>query len=149
MDRWPGEDERTAIQLLPGDWILAPAGGLCVWCLLNTWAVPGTMGELFVYPLSAEEFSWAQARKAFMKVRVSGNTRYGGHCRRSERLCHRRTHVECRGLGILQPSAQLPQRLIDPATSGMECRGTGSQLFDESQSLIAGLIKAQLPAGRE
>jgi hypothetical protein len=56
------EDERTAIQLLPGDWIIAPAGGICVWCLLNTYAVKGTTGELFVYPLSAEEFSWAQAK---------------------------------------------------------------------------------------
>ncbi len=61
------QDERTAIQLLPGDWILAPAGGLCVWCLMNTWAVPGTTGELFVYPLSDEEFSWAQAKMAFTK----------------------------------------------------------------------------------
>jgi hypothetical protein len=66
------QDERTAIQLLPGDWILAPAGGLCVWCLLNTWAVPGTTGELFVYPLSDEEFSWAQAMKAFTKSAFQG-----------------------------------------------------------------------------
>jgi hypothetical protein len=56
------EDERTAIQLLPGDWVLAPAGGICVWCLLNTYAVEGSTGELFVYPLSAEEFSWAKAQ---------------------------------------------------------------------------------------
>jgi hypothetical protein len=64
------QDERTAIQLLPGDWILAPAGGLCVWCLLNTWAVPGTMGELFVYPLSAADFSWTRAETAFMKSAI-------------------------------------------------------------------------------
>jgi hypothetical protein len=61
------QDERTAIQLLPGDWILAPAGGLCVWCLLNTWAVPGMTGELFVYPLSEAEFSWTQAERSFMR----------------------------------------------------------------------------------
>jgi hypothetical protein len=66
------QDERTAIQLLPGDWILAPAGGLCVWCLLNTWAVPGTMGELFVYPLSDEDFAWAQAKSAFMASAIQG-----------------------------------------------------------------------------
>ena len=66
------KDERTAIQLLPGDWILAPAGGLCVWCLMNTWAVPGTTGELFVYPLSDEEFSWAQSKLAFTKPALAG-----------------------------------------------------------------------------
>ncbi len=66
------QDERTAVQLLPGDWILAPAGGLCVWCLMNTWAVPGTTGELFVYPLSGEEFSWAQSRTAFTKSAIEG-----------------------------------------------------------------------------
>jgi hypothetical protein len=65
-------DERTAIQLLPGDWILAPAGGLCVWCLLNTWAVPGTMGELFVYPLSDADFAWAQAKSAFKASAFQG-----------------------------------------------------------------------------
>jgi hypothetical protein len=66
------QDERTAIQLLPGDWILAPAGALCVWCLMNTWAVPGTTGELFIYPLSEEEFSWAQAERSFVRSAVQG-----------------------------------------------------------------------------
>ena len=58
------EDERTAIQLLSGDWVLAPAGGICVWCLLNAYREKGTTGELYVYPLSAKEFSWAQAKVA-------------------------------------------------------------------------------------
>ena len=56
------EDERTAIQLLPGDWVLAPAGGICVWCLLNAYEETGTTGELYVYPLTDEEFSWAKAQ---------------------------------------------------------------------------------------
>jgi hypothetical protein len=56
------EDERTAIQLLTGDWVLAPAGGICVWCLLNAYDEKGTTGELYVYTLSAKEFSWAQAK---------------------------------------------------------------------------------------
>jgi hypothetical protein len=55
------EDRRTAIQLLPGDWVIAPAGGICVWCLLNTYAESGMTGELYVYPLSDEDFSWATA----------------------------------------------------------------------------------------
>lgn len=71
------EDERTAVQLLPGDWILAPAGGLCVWCLLNTYAVEGTTGELFVYPLSDEEFAWAQAASAAATPSVQGSSATG------------------------------------------------------------------------
>jgi hypothetical protein len=58
------EDRRTAIQLLTGDWVLAPAGGICVWCLLNAYHESGTTGELYVFPLPDGEFSWAQGPSA-------------------------------------------------------------------------------------
>ena len=58
------QDERTAIQLLTGDWIVAPAGGICVWCLLNAYAESGTTGELYVFPLPDGEFSWTEGSSA-------------------------------------------------------------------------------------
>ena len=56
------EDMRTAVQVLPGDWIIAPAGALCVWCLLNEYAETGNTGKLFVYPLSDGTFAWSEAK---------------------------------------------------------------------------------------
>ena len=58
------EDKRTAVQLLRSDWVIAPAGGLCVWCLLNAYAEGGDTGQLFVYPLSDEPFAWSVAKSA-------------------------------------------------------------------------------------
>jgi hypothetical protein len=66
------EDRRTAIQLLTGDWVLAPAGGICVWCLLNAYAESGTMGELYVFPLPDGEFSWANGLSTEATPEVQG-----------------------------------------------------------------------------
>ena len=54
---------RIALQLLPGDWVIAPAAELCVWCLLNTNVYTDqSVGVLYVYPLLADdEFAWIQS----------------------------------------------------------------------------------------
>ena len=63
-------DERAAIQLLPGDWIVAPAGGICVWCLLNHWGASGPTGQLYVYPLDDADFSWSSAKTEFQAIKA-------------------------------------------------------------------------------
>ena len=63
----PDQFGRTAVQLLPGDWVISPAGGPCVWCLLNQYA-EATQGQptgtLLVFPFDDggdDNFSWIQA----------------------------------------------------------------------------------------
>jgi hypothetical protein len=59
------DKKRVAVQLLPGDWVIAPAGGICLWCLLNSHELKGeTTGKLFVYPLDDGAFSWIAARSS-------------------------------------------------------------------------------------
>jgi hypothetical protein len=56
-----------ALQLLEEDWVLLPGEELCIWCLLNQFAVENlTSGTLYVYPLlvqeaTMDEFSWVQS----------------------------------------------------------------------------------------
>lgn len=51
----------VAVQLTDGDRIIAPAGAICIWCLLNQNEHAGeTEGLLYAFPLldSGETFSW-------------------------------------------------------------------------------------------
>lgn len=53
----------VAIQVTDGDRIIAPAGAICIWCLLNQNEHAGeSQGQLYVFPLlgSGDTFSWAQ-----------------------------------------------------------------------------------------
>jgi hypothetical protein len=52
----------VAIQVTDGDRIIAPAGAICIWCLINQNEHAGeTQGQLYVFPLldPDEGFSWA------------------------------------------------------------------------------------------
>jgi hypothetical protein len=52
----------VAVQVTDGDRIIAPAGAICIWCLLNqNEHASETAGTLHVFPLLAdgEEFSWS------------------------------------------------------------------------------------------
>jgi hypothetical protein len=51
----------VAVQLTDGDRVIAPAGAICIWCLLNQHEHVGeTEGLLYAFPLlvSGETFSW-------------------------------------------------------------------------------------------
>jgi hypothetical protein len=53
----------VAIQVTDGDRIIAPAGAICIWCLLNQSEHKGeSQGQLYVFPLldDGETFSWSQ-----------------------------------------------------------------------------------------
>ena len=53
----------VAVQLTDHDRIIAPAGAICIWCLLNQSAHVGeSQGQLYAFPLLDVdgEFSWAQ-----------------------------------------------------------------------------------------
>jgi hypothetical protein len=53
----------VAIQVTDGDRIIAPAGAICIWCLLNqNEHTTESQGELYVFPLldDGEIFSWSQ-----------------------------------------------------------------------------------------
>jgi hypothetical protein len=53
----------TAVQLTDHDRIIAPAGAICIWCLLNQSAHAGeAQGQLYAFPLLDVdgEFSWEQ-----------------------------------------------------------------------------------------
>jgi len=60
-------EPRIALQMLEGDWIIAPAAELCVWCLLNRNAnADQTVGMLYVYPLlTDDEFAWIDSWDTF------------------------------------------------------------------------------------
>jgi hypothetical protein len=51
----------TAVNLTEGDWIIAPGGSVCLWCLLSesTFELK-PQAQLFIYPLlrPGHEFSW-------------------------------------------------------------------------------------------
>jgi hypothetical protein len=53
----------VAVQVTDGDRIIAPAGAICIWCLLNqNEHTTKSEGELYVFPLlnDGEIFSWSQ-----------------------------------------------------------------------------------------
>ncbi|HEX2282761.1 MAG TPA: hypothetical protein VHG52_13470, partial [Thermomicrobiales bacterium] len=53
----------VAVQVTDGDRIIAPAGAICIWCLLNhNEHTTESEGELYVFPLldEGETFSWSQ-----------------------------------------------------------------------------------------
>jgi hypothetical protein len=53
----------VAIQVTDGDRIIAPAGAICIWCLLNQNEHVGeSQGQLYVFPLldAGETFSWSK-----------------------------------------------------------------------------------------
>ena len=53
----------VAVQVTDGDRIIAPAGAICIWCLLNQSEHKGeSQGELYVFPLldAGDIFSWSQ-----------------------------------------------------------------------------------------
>jgi hypothetical protein len=53
----------VAVQVTDGDRIIAPAGAICIWCLLNqNEHTTESQGELYVFPLldDGETFSWSQ-----------------------------------------------------------------------------------------
>jgi hypothetical protein len=52
----------VAVQVTDGDRIIAPAGAICIWCLLNQNEHVGeSQGQLYVFPLldAGEIFSWS------------------------------------------------------------------------------------------
>jgi hypothetical protein len=52
----------VAVQVTDGDRIIAPAGAICIWCLLNQSEHKGeSQGQLYVFPLldDGEIFSWS------------------------------------------------------------------------------------------
>jgi hypothetical protein len=53
----------VAVQVTDGDRIIAPAGAICIWCLLNqNEHTTESQGELYAFPLldDGETFSWSQ-----------------------------------------------------------------------------------------
>lgn len=53
----------VAVQVTDGDRIIAPAGAICIWCLLNqNEHTEESEGQLYVFPLldPGETFSWSQ-----------------------------------------------------------------------------------------
>lgn len=51
-----------AVKLMAGDRVIAPAGAICIWCLLHAGDASGDApGVLFAYPLlRGDDFSWRQ-----------------------------------------------------------------------------------------
>jgi hypothetical protein len=60
----------TAVMLEEGDGVIAPAGGICVWCLLQQSADTGgsSTGNLLVFPLVRKDytFSWSRYHPSAM-----------------------------------------------------------------------------------
>jgi hypothetical protein len=67
----------VAVQVTDGDRIIAPAGSICIWCLLNQREHAGeSQGELYVFPLLHEGdiFSWSKYAGGSAAVAEQGAT---------------------------------------------------------------------------
>ena len=67
----------VAIQVTDGDRIIAPAGAICIWCLINQNEHAGeSRGQLYVFPLLGfgDTFSWARYGAGSATVAVQAAT---------------------------------------------------------------------------
>jgi len=67
----------VAVQVTDGDRIIAPAGAICIWCLLNQSEHKGeSKGQLYVFPLldAGDIFSWSQYAGGSAAVAEQGTT---------------------------------------------------------------------------